>query len=170
MSDRGVFDPGLPVKVLLERYPVARPVLSSYGLDACCGGEHPLSQACAARGVALDRVLEDLESAHRVAEAYNLVPPTMSVKEVRRRFPATIPVLERYGLGDCGGEEGPDEPLAWFATVHRLPLEDFLRDVRDAAVRDAAASPRPAAPASAAAPFSPHFILGSLFLTLTLGA
>lgn len=170
MSDRGGFDPGLPVKVLLERYPVARPVLSSYGLDACCGGEHPLSQACAARGVPLDRVLEDLESAHRVAEAYNLVPPTMSVKEVRRRFPATIPVLESYGLGDCGGEEGPDEPLAWFATVHRLPLEDFLRDIRHAAVRDAAAAPRAAAPASVAAPFSPHFILGSLFLTLTLGA
>jgi hypothetical protein len=92
----------------------------------------------------------------------------MSVREVRRRFPATIPVFERYGLGDCGGEEGPEEPMAWFATVHRLPLEEFLRDVRDAAVRDAAAIARQPAPASA--PFSPHFILGSLFLTLTLGA
>lgn len=164
------FDPALPVKVLLERFDVARSVLSSHGLDTCCGGEHPLEQACAAKGVPLQSVLDDLEAAHRVAEAYSLVPPTMTIREARRRFPATIPVLERYGLGDCGGGEGPEEPLAWFATVHRLPLEDFLRDVRAAAARDVAA--RPPAPVSPAAarPFSPHFILGSLFLTLTLGA
>ena len=117
----------------------------------------------------LDEVLRDLESAHRAAEAHSIVPPTMSIREMTRRFPATRPVLERYGLGDCGGEDGPDEPLAWFATVHRLPLDDFLRDVRAAAVRDVAAAP-PAASAPAASPFSPHFIIGSLFLTLTLGA
>src|SRR6266702_1206714 len=157
MKSDAIFDPKLPVKVLLERSPVVRPVLASYGLDTCCGGEHPLEDACAAKGVVLAQVLEDLESAHRDAEAYNLVPPT-------------IPVFERYGLGDCGGEDGPEEPLAWFATVHRLPLDEFLRDVRAAAVSDAAAAPRQSAPASAALPFSPHFILGSLFLTLTLGA
>ena len=39
-----------------------------------------------------------------------------------------------------------------------------------AAARDASNAPRATAPASAAAPFSPHFILGSLVLTLTLGA
>jgi NnrS protein/uncharacterized protein DUF542 len=164
------FDPRLPVRVLLERYAVARSVLSSYGIDACCGGEHPLEQACAAKGIPLADVLADLRSAHSVAESYNLVPPTMSVREVMRRFPSTAPVLARYGLGDCGGEEGPEEPLAWFATVHRLPLEDFLRDVREAAVRDAADEPAAQTAPSAATPFSPHFILGSLFLTLTLGA
>ena len=165
-----LFDPRLPVKVLLERSAPARAVLAAYGLDTCCGGEHPLEQACVAKKVPLPKVLEDLESAHAVAESYSLVPPTMSVREVRRRFPSTAPVLERYGLGDCGGEEGPEEPLAWFATVHRLPLEEFLRDVREAALRDAASAPRVVTSASAAAPFSPHFILGSLFLTLTLGA
>ena len=170
MKSGANFDPRLPVKILLERSPVVRPVLASYGLDTCCGGEHPLQDACAAKGVVLAQVLEDLDSAHGVAEAYNLVPPTMTIREVRRRFPSTIPVFERYGLGDCGGEEGPEEPLAWFATVHRLSLDEFLRDVRAAAVSDAAAAPRQSAPASAALPFSPHFILGSLFLTLTLGA
>ncbi|HKA36078.1 MAG TPA: DUF542 domain-containing protein [Thermoanaerobaculia bacterium] len=165
-----LFDPKLPVKVLLERSAPARAVLAAYGLDTCCGGEHPLEMACSAKNVPLAKVLEDLESAHHVAESYSLVPPTMTVREVRRRFPSTAPVLERYGLGDCGGEEGPEEPLAWFATVHRLPLEEFLRDVREAAARDAANAPRVATPASAAAPFSPHFVLGSLVLTLTLGA
>ncbi len=165
-----VFDPKLPVKEILARFPDVRSVLAAYGVDTCCGGEHPLEQACAAKSVPLPEVLRDLESAHRVAEAQNLVPPTMSVREARRRFPATIAVFTRYGLGDCGGDEGPEEPLAWFATVHRLPLEEFLRDVREAAVRDAAAAPPQPASAAAAAPFAPHFILGSLFLTLTLGA
>ena len=164
-----LFDPDLPVKEILARYPHLRSALASHGLDACCGGEHPLSKACAARGLALDRVVGDLEDAHRAAEGYGIVPPTMSVREVRRRFPATVPVFEKYGPGDCGGADGPEEPVAWFATVHRLPLEEFLRDLREAAVRDAASRPA-AAPAPQARPFSPHFILGSLFLTLTLGA
>jgi hypothetical protein len=169
MNASARIDPKLPVKSLLDRYPHLRSALASRGLEACCGGQHPLEQACLAKGVPLQEVIADLQAAHAAVEAHSLVPPTMSVREVRRRFPATIPVLERYGLGDCGGDEGPEEPLAWFATVHRLPLEEFLRDVREAAAKDAAAAPPP--PATAAArPFSPHFILGSIFLALTLGA
>jgi uncharacterized protein involved in response to NO len=165
----GTIDTGIPIRELLARMPHLSSALAARGLDACCGGEHPLAEVCSKRGLPLDEVVADLESAHRAAEAHAIVPPTMSIREIRRRFPATTPVFERYGLGDCGGAEGPDEPVAWFATVHRLPLQEFLRDIREAAVRDAAAAP--AAPAaSAARPFSPHFILGSLFLTLTLGA
>jgi len=165
-----LFEPALPVKVLLERFPHLRSALAANGIDTCCGGQHPLEQACAAKKIPLEKVLRDLEEVHRTAGSYNLIPPTMSIREVRGRFPSTIPVFEGYGLGDCGADEGPEEPLAWFATVHRLPLEKFLKDVREAAVRDAARQPGPVTPQSAAAPFSPHFILGSLFLTLTLGA
>jgi uncharacterized protein involved in response to NO len=164
----GPIDARIPVRELLARMPHLSSALAARGLDACCGGEHPLEETCAARGIPLDEVIADLESAHRAAEAHAIVPPTLSIREIRRRFPATGPVFERYGLGDCGGAEGPDEPVAWFATVHRLPLEEFLRDLREAAVRDSAAAPP--APASVARPFSPHFVLGSLFLTLTLGA
>jgi hypothetical protein len=164
------FDPRMPVRDLMDRFPAARSVFTSFGLESCCGGEHALEQACAARGVPLEKVLADLRSAHAAAEAHSIVPPTMTVREVRTRFPSTRPVLERYGLGDCGGEEGPDEPLAWFATVHRLPLEEFLRDVRAAAVRDAASRPRESLPAAGKLPFFPGFILGALGLTLTLGA
>ncbi len=171
MIDASRFDlASLPVRDILARHPQLGPRLAAHGLDACCGGMHPLRDACAARGKDLDEVVRDLEAARTGTEGSELVPPTLSIRELLRRFPATRPVLERYGLGDCGGEDGPDEPLAWFATVHRLPLEDFLRDVRDAA-RDS--SPAPAAspaPAPAARPFSPHFVVGSLVLTLTLGA
>jgi uncharacterized protein involved in response to NO len=119
----------------------------------------------------VSEVLADLESAHRAVETHSIVPPTMSVRDIRRRYPSTIPVFERFGLGDCGGDDGPDEPVAWFATVHRIPLDDFLREIRAAAVRDAGRAPAAEVPAkSASLPFSPHFILGSLFLTLTLGS
>ena len=165
MSSR--FDPTLPVRDLLARYPQLASALAAHGLDTCCGGMHPLKDACAAKGKDLAEVVRDLESAYTATEAHSLVPPTMSIRELSRRFPATRLILERYGLGDCGGEEGPDEPLAWFATVHRLPLEEFLRDIREAAVTDAAAAP--AASSKAASLFSPHFIIGALFLTLTLG-
>jgi hypothetical protein len=164
----GSIDPRLPIRDLLARMPHLKSSLAAHGLDTCCGGEHPLADACAARGVPLPEVLADLESAHRAAEAHAIVPPTMSIREIRRRFPATAPIFERYGLGDCGGPDGPEEPVAWFATVHRLPLDEFLRDLREAAVRDGATAPPAVAPS--ALPFSPHFILGSLFLTLTLGA
>jgi uncharacterized protein involved in response to NO len=164
----GTIDPRLPIRDLLAQMPHLSSTLAAHGLDTCCGGVHPLSQACAARGIPLADVIADLESAHRAAEAHSIVPPTMSIREIRSRYPATAPVFERYGLGDCGGPDGPDEPVAWFATVHRLPLEEFLQDLRAAAVRDAAAAPEPAAPPARL--FSPHFILGSLFLTLTLGA
>ena len=162
-------DPQLPVRELLARHPGVAPVLAACGLDTCCGGMHPLEDACRAKGVALTELLPKLESAAAAPSGESLVAPSVSIRELRRRFPSTGPVLERYGLGDCGGDEGPDEPLAWFATVHRLPLDEFLRDVRAAAAKDAASSPAlPAAPG--ASPFSPHFIVGSLLLTLTLGA
>ncbi len=168
MDSASVIDPVIPVRDLLAKYPHLTSALAAHGLDTCCGGMHPLKDACAAKGLALSEVVADLESAHAAAEAHSIVPPTTSIREVLRRFPATRPVLERWGLADCGGAEGPDEPLAWFATVHRLPLDQFLQDVRAAAVRDAAAAP----PVSGPAPplFSPHFLVGSLLLTLTLGA
>lgn len=169
MNDSFRVDPAIPVRELLARYPHLQSALASHGVDTCCGGIHPLRDACAARGVALAVVLDDLARAHAAVESLSVVPPTMSVREVRKRYPSTIPVFERWGQGDCGGDDGPDEPLAWFATVHRLDLEGFLRDIREAAVRDSANSPAPPA-ANTSLPFSPHFILGSLALTLTLGA
>lgn len=168
MNSAPLIDPAVPVRDLLAKYPHLSSALAAHGLDTCCGGVHPLKDACAAKGLDLSEVVSDLESAHAAVEAHAIVPPTTSIREVLRRFPATRPVLERYGLADCGGAEGPDEPLAWFATVHRLPLEEFLRDVRAAAVRDAAAAPP--APSSTPSLFSPHFVIGSLLLTLTLGA
>ena len=174
-------DPTLPVRDLLERMPEIRPVLAAYDIDTCCGGEHPLAEACRARGVALEEVLAEIGNASPVRPvlaaappAPGLVAPSMSIRDLVRRFPSTAAVLEKHGLGDCGGEEGPDEPLGWFATVHRVALDPLMADVNAAAARDArraAPSAKPALPASALPKgFAPEFIVGSILLTLTLGA
>nr|MDQ5871435.1 DUF542 domain-containing protein [Acidobacteriota bacterium] len=90
----GSIDPRLSIRDLLARMPHLKSSLAAHGLDTCCGGEHPLADACAARGVSLPEVLADLESAHHAAQAHAIVPPTMSIREIRRRFPATAPVFE----------------------------------------------------------------------------
>jgi hypothetical protein len=167
-------DPNLPVKELLARMPQIRPVLAAYDIDTCCGGEHPLAEACRARGVALDEVMREIGAAAPGASpapsGSELVVPAMSIREILRRFPSSSAVFEKHGLADCGGDEGPDEPLGWFATVHRIALDPLLADVRAAAVRDARRLPAAAVPKAPARPFSPEYIAGSLVLTLTLGA
>ncbi len=164
-------DPKLLVRELVSRHAHAGAVLAFHGLDSCCGGDHSLEEACAARRVPLAKVLHELESAGGEKRGEALVAPSISIRDLRRRFPSTIPVLERHGVGDCGGEEGPDEPLAWFATIHRLPLDELLREVREAAAKSGPPAGLASPPASRASlPFAPHFLLGSLLLTLTLGA
>lgn len=165
-------DPNLPVRELLARMPEIRPVLAAHDIDTCCGGEHPLAEACRARGAVLEDVLREIDAVRSVppSAGSDLVVPAMSIRETVRRFPSAAAVFEKHGLGDCGGTEGPDEPIGWFATVHRVALDPLMADVRAAAVRDAARLPASSVPKAPARPFSPEYIAGSLILTLTLGA
>lgn len=48
-------------------YPQVRPVLERLGIDYCCGGDKPLVQAAAERGLGWEKVLADLEAAVNVA-------------------------------------------------------------------------------------------------------
>lgn len=40
-------------------------ILEQYGLDYCCGGKQPFEEACAAKGLAPEAVLEEIERARR---------------------------------------------------------------------------------------------------------
>ncbi len=42
-------------------HPLATRVFARHGIDFCCGGGLPLSDACAARGVELDLVLGEID-------------------------------------------------------------------------------------------------------------
>lgn len=56
-----------------------------------------------------------------------------SLRDILKAHPQVRPVLTKYGLLECGGAEGPDEPLAWFARVHRVE-QDVLTAELDAAI------------------------------------
>ena len=50
-----------PVGHVATAAPLATRVFARHGIDFCCGGGVPLEQACAARDVSVDTVLEEIE-------------------------------------------------------------------------------------------------------------
>ncbi|HXE72997.1 MAG TPA: iron-sulfur cluster repair di-iron protein [Candidatus Nitrosotenuis sp.] len=55
-------DASATVGELVARHPEFYRALEKFGIDYCCGGRTPLSQACAERGLALEQVLSELEA------------------------------------------------------------------------------------------------------------
>ena len=191
-------DPKSTVLQIVQQHPAAAPVLARFGLDTCCGGSRPLEEACRAHRIDLAEVLEALAPvAPEPTQATREVPPATcgscaskaaairpitagtNLRDLLANHPGTAEVLARHGLMGCGGREGPDEPLAWFARVHNAPLEPLLEELNAAAAADDAARTagtgfRPAAP-----PPSPEemarenlyrrFLKAALLFTLTGG-
>ncbi len=62
-----------------------------------------------------------------------LVTPEMLLPEVVSKYPSTRKVFDKYGLRGCGGPKGPREPVAWFARLHGVPLEQLLDELNEAA-------------------------------------
>ena len=64
-------DINTPVGQLVAQSPGRAIVFERHGIDYCCGGNRPLGEACAARGVAADAVSEELaaQDAQRPADA-----------------------------------------------------------------------------------------------------
>jgi len=58
--------------------------------------------------------------------------PEMLLPEVVAKYPATRKVFDKYGLRSCGGPTGPREPVAWFARLHNVPLEQLLDELNEA--------------------------------------
>lgn len=93
------------------------------------------------------------------------------IPDLLRAAPQVRPVLDRYGLRGCGGEQGPAESLEFFARAHEVPLPALLKELREAD----AAPPQPVGlpliekPAPADAIYRPFFIAG-IVVTLTAGA
>jgi regulator of cell morphogenesis and NO signaling len=58
------------------------------------------------------------------------VDPQSTVEEIARRFPAALPVFDKYKIDlCCGGRHA----LAFVATKHQIPLESILKEL-DAAL------------------------------------
>ncbi len=174
-----MIDPRMTVAEILKRHPEARPTLARYGLDACCGGSHPLEFACRAHKVSLEEVVEAIRAAaaaaavgpEGAARAAIDITPDMSVHEVIARYPATLAVFGRHGLMGCGGSRGPVEPLGWFAQVHEVDRPRLLSELREAARSGEAPADEPASPARAAREnLYRRFLKAALLFTFTGGA
>jgi hypothetical protein len=61
----------------------------------------------------------------------NKITEDMSVAEIVRSCPDARRVFDRHGLKGCGGEHGPSEPLAFFAAVHQVNLDELVREIND---------------------------------------
>src|SRR5215510_13484635 len=51
--------------------------------------------------------------------------------EIVRGCPQARRVLDRYGLQGCGGPNGPNETVAWFARLHGVPPEKLLAELNE---------------------------------------
>lgn len=101
----------------------------------------------------------------------------ISVRALLKAYPATTAVFDRHGLLGCGGPEGPDEPLAFFARAHHVDLAVLRAELIAAIVAsEQATAPtrqpsaaRPAAPADQRAGAYRRFLATSLLFALTAG-
>lgn len=60
------------------------------------------------------------------------IRPEMTVREINTHYPACRGVFAQYGMGGCGGDLGPDEPLALFAAAHRVDLRRLMAELERA--------------------------------------
>ena len=54
--------PSATLADIATRYPAASRVFHGHGLDFCCGGQRPVGDACAEKGLRVDVVLAEIES------------------------------------------------------------------------------------------------------------
>jgi len=165
-------DPKLTVAEILALHPEARPALAALGLDACCGGKHPLEFACRAHGVPVETALDAIRKV--VAKAPSGGPRIdlqASVRDILREYPSTLPVFDRHGLMGCGGAQGPAEPVGWFAQVHHVDPQALLAELEEAAAAAGAAPVRsePSAADLAQENLYRRFLKAALLFTFTGG-
>src|SRR5262245_55439607 len=160
-----MLSPDMPIRDVIAAWPGTRAVFARHGLDACCGGAHPVAAAARSHKLDLPALMAELQ-----AVTADRVRAEASVREVIASWPWTVRVFERHGLTGCGGAQGPDEPLRFFATVHEVDPDTLLRELEDAvASGPPAETPRPFS-APAEADLYPPFLKGALVATLTGGA
>jgi iron-sulfur cluster repair protein YtfE (RIC family) len=61
-------DPTISVNELVRRYPASLPVLSTLGIDSCCGGAKTLSAAAETAGITVDALLSSVTTATNAAK------------------------------------------------------------------------------------------------------
>ncbi len=98
------------------------------------------------------------------------ITPETSVREINVRYPACRAVFAQYGMGGCGGDLGPDEPLNFFAEAHHVDLTRLTAELEAAAEQDVPDTITPAlAFEKRLATLYKTYIRTALLITVTLG-
>ncbi len=97
------------------------------------------------------------------------IGPGTSVREIMTRYPAVESIFERHGLLGCGGPNGPQEPVAFFARVHQVDPEGLLAELNRYVAEHGPEAAVPAAPPAQPRAVYPYFLVTSLLVALLLG-
>jgi uncharacterized protein involved in response to NO len=103
-----------------------------------------------------------------------MIHPSMLVSEIGRQYPQCRAVFEKYGIAGCGGEFGPPEPLFIFAAAHRVPLQQLVEELNQAArgqwkETDRSQESESRIQALEGETLYKRFVFGALLVALTLG-
>ncbi len=79
-----MLDPTLPVATLVLDHSECAAVLARHRIDYCCKGQQPLAEACAARGLEVQKIVDELELAiaRRTPKTSDRDPRAMTTREV----------------------------------------------------------------------------------------
>lgn len=62
-----------------------------------------------------------------------MIEKKMSIDEVVKKYPETIPVFERYGLGCVGCQAALFEDIEQGAEIHGIEVDELIKDLNNAA-------------------------------------
>ena len=91
-----------------------------------------------------------------------------SIREILHNHPQTRVIFDRHGLKGCGGTEGPEESLRFFARAHGVELHELLNQLQQV-IDDPAQAPA-AESATLADSIYRRFFKAGIVLTLSAGA
>ncbi|MDO8588436.1 MAG: NnrS family protein [Armatimonadota bacterium] len=96
------------------------------------------------------------------------IVPEMTVREVNAKYPACREVFNKHGMGGCGGQYGPPEPIDFFARAHNVSIDELIADLEAAASAGTKATGETDAEKLSGVIYK-RFVKAALFFTLTLG-
>lgn len=96
------------------------------------------------------------------------IRPETSVREILTRFPSAEAVFEQHGLLGCGGPNGPQEPVGFFARVHRVDPAVLLQELNEHVAHAAPVDPEKPSRAPAVVVY-PLFMVLSLVIAIFAG-
>jgi regulator of cell morphogenesis and NO signaling len=134
-------DPGVIVRDLVIAHPSRIPVLESFGIDYCCGGDQPLETACRAAAIDPTVVLAAIDEADAVRVAANDTPERdwteATLRELiaeivdrhhaylRRELPRVAELLAKVRAAHAANHPELNDVAAVFGLL-RNELEDHL--------------------------------------------